>query len=299
MKLKILEPLKGVINRWLSTETKLMALGKLLVNQQLTLNFNQIQDYEFKIYSQWGDDGIIQYLIKSISIENKVFIEFGVEDYQEANTRFLMMNNNWEGLVIDGSADNIKRLKGQKWYWQYGLEAVHAFITKENINSIVSEYNRRNIGLLHIDIDGNDYHILETIDLAFLNPSILILEYNSNFGAERMITIPYNASFYRQHAHYSNIYYGASLAALNYLAEKKGYSFIGCNSNGMNSYFVRNDLLNDKVKKIDCVKNFTPMKIKEARDEKGNLSFKSYQDRVNLIKGLPVLNVVTNEVEPF
>jgi hypothetical protein len=94
-------------------ETELLALGSLLSNQQWllppypskkpTFNFN---DYEFKIFSQFGDDGLIQYLIKHIKIENEIFIEFGVEDYTEATTRFLMMNNNWKGFVMDGSEQN-------------------------------------------------------------------------------------------------------------------------------------------------------------------------------------------------
>ncbi|MDI6739908.1 MAG: hypothetical protein QME74_06045, partial [Candidatus Edwardsbacteria bacterium] len=57
-----------------------------------------IQDAEFKVYSQFGDDGIIQYLISQIPIENKSFIEFGVQDYTESNTRFLLKNDNWRGL---------------------------------------------------------------------------------------------------------------------------------------------------------------------------------------------------------
>ena len=60
------------------------------------------------MYSQWGEDGIIEYLVSKIPIENKFFIEFGVENYNESNTRFLMMNRNWSGLVIDGTKENVE-----------------------------------------------------------------------------------------------------------------------------------------------------------------------------------------------
>ena len=92
-------------------ETELMALGSLLSKQQWLLNSPDFNDYEFKIFSQWGDDGLIQYLIKHIKIENEIFIEFGVEDYSEATTRFLMMHNNWKGFIMDGSEQNMARLK--------------------------------------------------------------------------------------------------------------------------------------------------------------------------------------------
>jgi hypothetical protein len=54
----------------------------------------QIRDYEFKAFSQWGEDGIIQHLTKTIEIKNKTFIECGVEDFYESNCRFLMMKDN-------------------------------------------------------------------------------------------------------------------------------------------------------------------------------------------------------------
>src|SRR6266568_64259 len=53
----------------------------------------KIQDYEFKVFSQWGEDGIIQYLIQTVEIKNKIFVEFGIQDYKESNTRFLLQNN--------------------------------------------------------------------------------------------------------------------------------------------------------------------------------------------------------------
>ena len=69
-------------------ETVLLAIGAMLSKQQYSMNSNNLNDYEFKIFSQFGDDGIIQYLIKHVEIRNEIFIEFGVENYLESNTRF-------------------------------------------------------------------------------------------------------------------------------------------------------------------------------------------------------------------
>jgi hypothetical protein len=155
-------------------ETILLAQGSLLSNQQNFINSYNINDYEFKIFSQRGEDGIIQYLIKHMSIKNRLFIEFGVENYMESNTRFLMMNNNWSGLVIDGSAANIKSIRKREWFWKYDLKTKCAFIDKDNINDLLYENGFEDIGILSIDIDGNDYWIFQEMDLSKLNPSIVI-----------------------------------------------------------------------------------------------------------------------------
>ena len=68
-------------------DTKLL-LGKLLANDLKKSGFlKTLHDAEFKVFSQWGDDGIIQYLANHLDLPVKKFVEFGVENYIEANTR--------------------------------------------------------------------------------------------------------------------------------------------------------------------------------------------------------------------
>jgi hypothetical protein len=293
--------IKNCIKSLLSIYTKiddiLLTNGKLLSNQQHSLKSIDLKDYEFKIYSQFGDDGIIQYLIKNISIENETFIEFGVENYSESNTKFLLMNNNWSGFVIDGSKSNIKNIKKNKWFWKYDLNCLCEFITKDNINQLLDKSGFKNLGILHIDIDGVDFHVLEAIDFIDLNPSILILEYNSVFGSERAITVPYNEKFIRTNTHHSNLYFGASLKALTYLADKKGYSLIGCNSAGNNAYYIKKELLNEQIKSKTTEEAFVLSKFREERDKKGRLTFNGSEKRLDSIKGLKVINVVTLKEE--
>lgn len=212
-------------------------LGKI----QATLNSNKVvvenlSDVEFQVFSQFGDDGIIQYLIDKLPIKNKTFIEFGVENYKESNTRFLLVNNAWSGLVIDGSSENINTIKKSRLYSFYDLRAIYSFITKENINEIILNAGfQKDIGILSVDIDGNDYWILEAINS--IEADILICEYNSLFGFNDAVTIPYKAEFVRGNFTPFN-FYGASLKSFQILAQKKGYFFIGCNSAGNNAYFI-------------------------------------------------------------
>jgi hypothetical protein len=281
-------------------ETELLAIGSLLSKQQWLLPpppNTRFNDYEFKIFSQWGDDGLIQYLIKNIKIENEIFIEFGVEDYFESNTRFLMMNNNWKGFVMDGSEENMNRLRNQDWYWKYSLKNKAAFITKENINELLGKTAFSNIGLLHIDLDGNDAHILEVLDLSKLNPAIIIMEYNAVFGKERMVSIPYDKDFFRTEKHYSNLYFGSSLPALTFIANNKGYGLIGCNLAGNNAYFIRKDLFNERIKEKTIDEAFVMSKVRESRARDYSLTYLDGEERYEMIKGMDVVNVRTKEIE--
>jgi hypothetical protein len=279
-------------------EQKFLTANVLIDRNNQKKEISSLSELEFKIFSQWGDDGIIQWLINNIQISHNFFIEFGVEDYTESTTRFLLMNNNWSGLIMDGSKTNIKKIKSKEYYWKYDLMAINAFITRENINIIIKEHvNFEEIGILHIDIDGNDYWIWEQINT--ISPTIVIMEYNSLLGIERAITIPYEPDFVWTKKHYSNLYFGASLRALCHLAEQKGYAFIGCNSGGMNAYFIKKDKINNKIKEITVEKGFVESKFRQSRDDKGNLSYLPNRSALELIKGMPVFNVLTNQVEPL
>jgi hypothetical protein len=270
--------------------------GKILSTLNENRQSKNIRDYEFKIFSQWGEDGIIQHLSKSIEIANKTFIEFGVETFHESNCRYLLMKDNWSGFVIDGSAENVQTLKDSYFYWKYSIDAIHAFITKENINKLLVQSGfDEDLGILSIDIDGIDYFVLE--EISTFRPRILICEYNSVFGNKRKISVPYDSGFKRTSKHYSNLYFGASLPAITYLANKKGYSLVGTNSNGGNAFFLRNDLLNDKIEVLSVEQAYFSSNIRESRDAQGNLTYISGEERLELIRGLPVLNVESNAIE--
>ena len=276
-------------------------LGKVLSLDIARKEVNCNNDAEFKVSSQFGEDGIIQYLVNILPIKNKTFVEFGVEDYSEANTRFLLFNNNWSGLIIDGSDSNIHKIKNSNYYWKYDLVATNKFITKENINDIISEYLRnsksdQDIGLLSIDIDGNDYHVWNEINC--IKPIIVICEYNSVLGKDIEVTIPYNANFMRTRAHFSNLYFGASIQALYQLGRKKGYEYIGTNLAGNNAFFVRKDYavayLNSLI--TSPLVDYKESKFREARASDGTLTYKRKGERTELIIGMDFLDLKTNKI---
>jgi hypothetical protein len=260
--------------------------------------YDKLSDLEFRVFSQFGDDGIIQYLTKNIEIPVKSFIEFGVEDFFESNTRFLLQKDNWSGFVIDGSAAHISKLKSAPFFWKHDLEAKSIFITRENIAGLLAPYIKKwgGLGILHIDLDGNDYWIWEELNIR---PVILILEYNSTFGSQRSITVPYNSSFHRTDAHYSNLYWGSSLKALHDLSLSRGYKFIGCNSAGNNAYFIREEHFNDNFRTISLEEGFVTSKYRESRNGQGELTYLAGTERAKEIAGLTVFNTVTRTEEKF
>jgi hypothetical protein len=274
-------------------ELILKNLGLLHNKLNKDKKFDNIQDYEFQIFSQFGDDGIIRYLINNIkNIENK-FIEFGVENYEEANTKFLLESFNWEGLIIDSNNNYVSDIKKKNYYWRYNLNVANEFISKENINSIINDNNfSGEIGILSIDIDGNDYWIWEEINAV--NPSIVIIEYNALFGDELSVTIPYNKNFSRNNNQKDNVYYGASLNALFKLGNKKNYSLICTNSNGNNAYFLRNDLIpvdHYLIKQRTPQECFNRNSFKEVKDLKNNFIKLSKEEEFEIINKFDLIKI--------
>jgi len=277
-------------------ERILLNQGKILSNFNRDKKFDKLSDYEFKIFSKWGEDGIIDFLVKEIPIKNKTFIEFGVEDFSESNCRFLLMNSDWSGFVIDGSKINIQKLKCSNYFWKYNLEVLCAFIDKENINELLKKSNfDSDLGILSIDIDGNDYHVLKNIN--YFKPRIIICEFNPIFGTDKKITIPYDPKFYRTKKHYSNLYWGVSINALIFLLNKWEYTLIGTGMLGSNAYFVKNSLLTDHLRTMAKKPFNFNFNFRESRDQNGNLNFLTKEKRMKEIESTEVLNVETNLIE--
>lgn len=281
-------------------ESQKILTGKLLaLEHSKKQHIHSFEEVEFSVFSQVGDDGILQWLTHHIPFpeQAKSFVEFGVENYTEATTRFLLVNNNWRGMVMDGSEENVAYIQNDMITWMYDLTPVCSFITAENINSLLESHGfAGEIGILHIDIDGNDYWVWKAVTTA--NPIMVIVEYNSAFGNERAITVPYRPDFVASEEHYSRIIFGASVPAFEHLAAEKGYQFLGCNANGNNAYFIRNDYAKYIVDKIDQ-KKYVKTRFRQNRGEDGQLTKKSDHEVIRTFKNIKVYNVITKSIEPL
>lgn len=248
-----------------------------------------LADIEFRVFSQFGEDGIIEWLCSRLPDIPRRFVEFGVESYEEANTRFLMANRGWRGLIIDAGDAHLGATVGPAW--RHDLKAAVGFITAENIDGLITANGfAGELGLLSVDIDGNDYWVLKAIESV--RPWIIVCEMNAVFGDRHAITVPYDAAFDRTTAHFSRLYFGASVVALTELCATKGYRFVGSSSSGVNAFFVRDDVAGPVLSAIDVVRAW-PSHHRESRDADGGKTLIGGPARADLIAALPVVDVRT------
>lgn len=294
--LNSLHRLGSLLTRFLKLERSIDDIkinqGILLAEMGDRVKSSTLCHHEFKIFSQWGEDGILQFLTRNLNISHRTFIEFGVEDFFESNCRLLLMKDGWQGFVIDGSHANIDRLSSSYFYWRYPLQAISAFVTRENVSDLLEKSGfDKQCGVLSVDVDGVDWHLLR--QLGHWNASIVVVEYNSVFGSRHSITVPYRSDFVRSRSHWSNLYWGASLPAFDLLLSERGYSLVGVNSAGSNAFFVRSDLINDRIRPTSVADCFLESRFRESRSSSGSLLFRTAQHSRDLIAHLPVLDTVT------
>ena len=252
-------------------------LDKIKTNQGL-IHFNSrsissefsFNSYGFSVFSRYDEDGLINILINGFDNIPKNFIEFGVDDFTEANCRFLTETLQWKGAVFEGNKKAFNRMIAKDFYWKKNLLIYNSFLNVDNIQNTLSKSNfKNNLGILSVDVDGNDWYLLEK-SLIF-NPLIVVVEYNSLFGNKYPVSIPYNANFNRTKAHKSSLYYGASLKAFDYLLSDRGYKLVGTNAGGNNAFFVKEDRFKFKNFITDSETAFKKCIFNESRIEKINV----------------------------
>ena len=284
--------LRKVFNDEVQKELVIKAKLLSLKNKNLK-KIKDLSEVEFQVYSQWGEDGIIDWLVNKSPDIPKSFLEIGTENYKESNTRFLLINKNWDGFIIEADKSSVKDIKSQRIYWRHNLTIENTFISQNNINTIIKKINiPRKLGLLSLDIDGVDYWILKK--LSVLDPSIIICEYNSLFGQKKAITVPYKDNYIRTNEHFSNLFYGASIKAFIDLLKKRNYFFIGTNSAGNNAFFVKQNIWK-KINKLITDKKIFESKFRESRNSNGKLTFLNKKKSLQLIKNKIVIDLKNNK----
>jgi hypothetical protein len=193
----------------------------------------------FKVYSQADEDGFIHEIFLRIGTEHRTFVEIGVSHGLECNTR-LLLRYGWRGCWIDGDLNYSLEIQNffSKELNRGQLQFACEYVTRENINRLLSEnVGATGLDLLSIDIDGNDYHVLDALE-AFA-PRVIVLEYNPIFAPPIEWVVDYDPT----RAWRGGDWYGASLKSYELMLSSKGYSLVGCTLNGNNAFFVRRELL--------------------------------------------------------
>lgn len=224
-----------------------------------------LKDTGFRVFSQFEEDGILLYIFSLLGMSHKTFVEIGADDGVNSNCANLAFNFGWNGLFLDGNPSAIER--GKRFYAKYPHPYWHhskfrcARVTAENINNLISEGGLEGeIGLISIDIDGNDYWVWKAIDVV--KPQVVIIETHIEFGM-RNIVVPYDPTYSYPGKH--PVYHGASPVAMEKLGKSKGYRLVGANDLGFNFIFLRNDLLQDALPEVSVESVLTHPSVKEAQ----------------------------------
>ena len=271
-----------------------IGLNSLLQNRNLYDNGKNINEFELKINSQNGEDGIIDFLLYKLKISKPNFVEIGVGEYVESNTRFLYDRYLQKGLIIDCIENFKKRASSNVNLWKGDLNIVEKKIKPENVNKVLGENCNFDIDLFSIDIDGIDYWVIEKLNSKI--SKLFIAEYNSVFGHEHDISVPNIENFERYSYHYSGLCYGMSLKALIRLMSEKGFYFIGTNNFKNNAFFINNnyqfDVFFNGFQNVNNLhlETFTNSTFTESRDKKGKLNYLRGKKRWEEIKDCEIVD---------
>jgi hypothetical protein len=198
---------------------------------------HQLRPFEQSVFSQQGEDGILKEIFFRVGAGSRFFVELGVEDGSECNTAFLASCYRWGGVYIEANGSDAARLR-ERWEGRSDITVRQAFVTAENVATLLAECGvPKELDLLSIDIDGNDYWIWKA--LSDYQPRVLLIEYNAAYPPPRRWVMAYQPS----HHWDKTTYFGASLSSLQDLGSRLGYALLGTDSRGVNAFFLRRDLV--------------------------------------------------------
>jgi hypothetical protein len=188
----------------------------------------------FRLHSQNSEDGILLALFRQAGVTSSRFVELG-SGSSGGNAAMFAAEFGWTGLMVEGDPGKAS-MAGRRFP---AAQAVCAWITPESVNDLLEHHGfTGEVDLLSVDVDGNDYWVWQA--LTACSGRVVVLEYNSMFGPDRAVTIPYDPKFNRREHRFC--YFGASLAALTKLSASKGYRLVAVEPTGVNAFFLRNDV---------------------------------------------------------
>jgi len=259
-------------------------------------NISLLSDVDYKVFSQNGEDGILDYLLTSLSIENPKFLEIGVGDFTECNTRFIFDRCSAKGTIIDCINNFEEKVKKNVELWKGDLKIINKKINTENIHDLIENSDCfLDLDIFSLDIDGIDYWILNELPENF--SKIVVLEYNPLFGSNLEATVPNLPNFDRTSYHYSNLCFGMSLKAAINLMFKKNFYFVGTNLFKNNVFFVNNKFFKKKYFKnlqVKSIQDSVNSNFTESRSKDGSLNYLNKENRFKEILDCEVVDLSNN-----
>jgi hypothetical protein len=229
--------LVGMVQTLRQLDRDVQWLRGCLAASQKAIPAADLRNFEERICSQNGEDGILAEIFRRIGTSNCYFVEFGVESGRECNSARLALQEGWQGLFLEADPESFTQLQ-QRYAGHPRVRCVQARVTSTNIEALfAAEQVSSELDLLSIDIDGNDYWVWAA--LRRWRPRVVVIEYNASHPPGGRWVMKEDPR-YRWNG---TTYFGASLASLAALGRQKGYTLVGTTSTGVNAFFVRDDLV--------------------------------------------------------
>lgn len=247
----------------------------------------------YKVFSQFGEDGILDAIVRQAARPvPRSFVEIGVEDYRESNTRFLCESGGWRGLIVDAGDEHAAFAKRRMLSIHRQLVTRQTFVTTANADALLVDAGfGGEVGVLSLDVDGVDYWLAQA--MMSVNPAVVIVEHNPYWGPEAAVTVPYEDAFVRREKHPSGVYYGASIQAWSDLWKGRGYRLAAVSPEGLNLFFVRDDYCPDSWA-LDPAEAWTPPEFSPyAASDGAPAAMLPLREARRPIEHMPLTNVQT------
>ena len=227
--------------------------------------------WEFSGFSQNGEDGLLDYLIKQLKISDRDFLEIGSSNGVENNTAWLAVAKRFSGIMVEGSEEAVQKAKKFVDQFCIGVDVFNLWVNVENGKDLINKMSSLTPDIFSIDIDGNDYYITKSLMDLGLKPKIIIVEYNSAFGPLESKTIEYDKHMLIRNgkgmdfSEETRLYYGVSIKGWQNYFSSIGYRFVTVDSNGVNAVFMDPDHFDtdfvNQIKGINFQENFFQMRF--------------------------------------
>ncbi|HRY30666.1 MAG TPA: hypothetical protein P5079_11600 [Elusimicrobiota bacterium] len=212
---------------------ELLLITLLLAGFPLPAEELDLAKWEKGVFSQNGEDGVIEKIFELIPPSTRYAVEFGAGDgVNLSNTRNLVLHG-WSALMIEGVPRKAEKCK-RNYRDQPRVAVVQAWVYPGNVELLFEENNVPvDLDLLSIDIDSNDYYVWRVINKY--RPKVVLIEYNPYFAPPKKAVIKFHPMNYYDD---NSCYWGASIQSLYELGKAKGYELVHCTSRGSNLFFV-------------------------------------------------------------
>lgn len=282
--------------RLIDPQRLLVAQAAMTLRRSHQVHYRFLFDAELQVFSQWGEDGILDFLCDSLGLCKPRILELGAGNLLECNSRYLLEARNASVVAVDARADLVSTAHQLPGYWRSTLIPIVTWITPVSVAPLQALTQDRLGGLdiVSIDIDGNDYWVARMIDWSQVR--IVVVEYNPIFGSSHPVSVPRDDGFDRGAAHFSNLYFGASLPAWISFFRSHELTLVGTNRVGNNAFFVRqSERSRVPVAEFDsaALEVAVDWRVREARNPDGELSYQSWRDASDDLMGLPLVDVDT------